>query len=151
MRHYLARLYPAGVACDGVLATILVLTDVHDKIRAFVVLPFLLVGPGLALMNLLGLGDLLALVVLAIAVSLALEVIVSLAMLYGGFWSPSLGMSILTGIVVVATAVSYIAGPRGGRYVAGNPGTLSMNLSEGVVRVGRWRPTQPIGPRVAAG
>ena len=116
MKNSLTRLFPGAIACLGVLATMLVLTDARAAVRAIVVLPFLLVGPGLAVVELIGLSDVLERVVLAIAVSFALEVIVSLAMLYGGVWSASLGISILTGIAVVAAIVSYIAGSERRRW-----------------------------------
>jgi len=99
--------YPALVALLGVLAAMLVVADAQTGLRAFVVGPFLLIAPGLAIVGLIGISDPLEHVVLAVAVSLAISIFISLAMLYGGFWSPDTAVVGLAVLVLVLTLERY--------------------------------------------
>ena len=103
----LTATYPALIALVAIAAAALVLADAQSGLRAFVVGPFLLCAPGLAVIGLIGIRDPLEHVVLAIAVSVALDIFISLAMLYGGFWSPATAVTGLAALVVVLTAERY--------------------------------------------
>jgi hypothetical protein len=67
--------------------SILVFLDTQSVYRAPVVLSFLLLAPGLALVRLLRLQDLLMELSLAIALSLAVDAIVATLFLYANAWS----------------------------------------------------------------
>lgn len=56
---------------------------------------FLLFCPGFALTRLMGLGDRVAVLVLSVALSLALDTLVAVALLYTGRWSPPAALLIL--------------------------------------------------------
>ena len=72
-----------------------------DTIRAAVTLAFMAAGPGMALMGLLRLDDLLLELSLALALSLVLETIVAMAMLLLKHWAPSGGLIVLEVVAVI--------------------------------------------------
>ena len=72
-----------------------------DTIRAVVTLVFMAAGPGMALMGLLRLDDLLIELSLALALSLALETIIAMAMLLLKHWAPSGGLVVLEVVAVI--------------------------------------------------
>ena len=78
-------------------------SDVHslDAIRAAVTLAFMAAGPGMALMGLLRLDDLLLELSLALALSLVLETIIAMAMLLLKHWVPSGGLVVLEVLTVI--------------------------------------------------
>jgi nucleoside recognition membrane protein YjiH len=78
-------------------------SDVHnlDAIRAAVTLAFMAMGPGMALMGLLRLDDLLLELSLALALSLVLETIVAMAMLLLNRWDPAAGLAVLEVLTVI--------------------------------------------------
>jgi uncharacterized membrane protein (GlpM family) len=95
--------------------------DVHslDAVRATVTLAFMAVGPGMALMGLLALDDLLLELSLALALSLVLETIIAMAMLLLKRWVPTAGLvvlEILTVIGVLAQANQVTKSKQSNRY-----------------------------------
>ena len=72
-----------------------------DTIRAAVTLAFMAAGPGMALMVLLRLDDLLLELSLALALSVVLETIVAMAMLLLKHWAPSGGLTVLEVVAVI--------------------------------------------------
>jgi hypothetical protein len=80
-----------------------ILSDVPslDTVRAAVTLAFMAGGPGLALMGLLALDDLLLELSLALALSLVLETILAMAMLLLRHWVPSDGLIVLEVVTVI--------------------------------------------------
>ena len=74
-------------------------------VRAAFTLSFLAVAPGLAVMGLLRLDDLLLELSLAVAVSLALETIVAMAMLVLEDWVPSTGLALLAALAAIGAIV----------------------------------------------
>jgi competence ComEA-like helix-hairpin-helix protein len=97
------RTWPVVVAASAVLAVVVVLLGAWQPVRAGVVAWFALAIPGGALIPLLGLRDGVAEVTLAIALSLAIDVVVACTMLYSGVWSPPAGVVVLA-IVALAGA-----------------------------------------------
>jgi hypothetical protein len=69
--------------------------NVPLPVRPIVILWFLLICPGMAFVQLLQIKDALHEMVLAVALSLAIDVIVAMVILYAGLWSPALILSIL--------------------------------------------------------
>ena len=78
-----------------------------DAIRAGVTLAFMAAAPGMALMGLLRLDDLLLELSLALALSLVLETIIAMALLLFRHWVPSHGLivlEVLAGVGALAQA-----------------------------------------------
>jgi hypothetical protein len=88
------------------------LLPLGDPVRPLLVVSFLLVGPGLALVRLLGLDDLLATAVLAVATSVTAGTLLAQAMVYAGWWSPGLGLGVMLAVTLLAVAA------RAGRVTA---------------------------------
>ena len=94
-----------SVAWTGIVATLL-LADAGSSLRLLVVLPFVLLVPGLAVVQLLGLtNDAAAQITLALATSIALAVLIPLGMLHLGIWSPSHGLLVLMAITAGAAGL----------------------------------------------
>jgi uncharacterized membrane protein len=93
-------------------AASMVFTDLVSPFRALVVFSFLLFCPGLSLISLLRLADarrdLLTELTLAIAISLALDMLVALLMLYTGQWSPRLGLALLIFACAIGLALQFV-------------------------------------------
>lgn len=80
-----------------VLASGLVLLDAPGAVRAPVVLPYLLIVPGLVWVRLLGLRSWAVIVTLTVTLALAIETLIAAVLVYAGLWSAS------TGALAVAT------------------------------------------------
>jgi hypothetical protein len=106
------RWWAVGCAALGALAIGLVLFDASNVVRAPVVLTFLLVCPGLAIVRFLGIDDLATECALAVALSLALDGAVSLIQAYTELWSPTGGLLVIAGITMVAVAVELLVRRR---------------------------------------
>jgi hypothetical protein len=98
----------------GGAAILALAVEANAAYRAPVILPFVLVCPGLALVRLLGIPVAAARLSLAIAVSLALAVLVPAALVYAGAWSPPAALAILAGLAITFAAVEVVL-RRGGR------------------------------------
>ena len=85
--------------------------EVTGAVRAPVVLWFVLVCPGLAIVRLLRLREAAAELTLAVALSLALAVIVPTTLLYSGAWSPAAGLAILMAVTCGALALDVTRRP----------------------------------------
>jgi hypothetical protein len=104
----------AGVVAAFALAAVAASSaGAPAPVRAPLVLAFVLLGPGMAYIPLLGLGDLLAELTLGLAVSLALDLAVAATMLYAGAWSPRTSLFVLG--VVALGGVALQARVAGGR------------------------------------
>lgn len=88
-------------------------------IRAIVVLTFIVVAPGWALLRVWGLAGDWAGVGLAIALSLALAMVLAAATIYAGIWSPLGALAGLAAITVLACVVSLTRVRRPLRTPAG--------------------------------
>ena len=129
------RAWPSVVAGSAVLALGLVLLGAWMPARAAAVAWFALVIPGGALVPLLGLRDRVAELTLAIALSLALDLIVACGMLYAGVWNPTAGVVVLVA-VSLAGAVLQVPGVigRGRAVLSRGRATASLEPSVLVVR-----------------
>jgi hypothetical protein len=93
----------------GTLAALTVVFRANPAYRAPIVLAFVLVCPGLALVRVLGIRALTAQLSLGVALSLALDVLVPAGLLYAGVWSPSAALLILVGLTVAVAAFDVLA------------------------------------------
>lgn len=97
------------------------------SVRAVIVVPFLLVCPGLAVVRLLGVGDPLAQVVLGVAASLGLEAAVAEMTLFAGAWSPVTVVRGFLALTIVATVPDVI---QRASHHAEHPGAVPSSDAE---------------------
>ena len=88
-----------------------VLVDVPHPLRAVVVLAFAVIGPGMALVRLLRLGEPWTELVLAVVVSLALAAVVAAIPVYLGAWNPALSLLVLVAMAGGAVLADYLRRP----------------------------------------
>ena len=101
-------LWPAiGVGTLIVYVAVL-LAGVGGPIRPLVTAGFLLSGPGLALVPLARLRDPLVEVVAVVAVSLVLDLLVSMTLLYVGVWTWQRAIVVLGSLVVLGAVVQVV-------------------------------------------
>jgi hypothetical protein len=103
--------WAAIAATSAVLAGALAVVGVHSPLRVAVVLWFVLVCPGMAIVRLLRLPDAVAELTLAVAVSLTLATFIAGIGLYSGLWAPGATLAVLIAITIGAAA---LRGPRRG-------------------------------------
>lgn len=77
-------------------------------VRAVVVVTFVVIGPGWAVLRLWGLDRGWEGIGLVLAVSLALAMVVAGGAVYAGWWSPLRILEILAGVTVVASLASLV-------------------------------------------
>ncbi len=96
-------LWPAAIVLSTVGAIVAADAGIAPSFRPAIVLGFLLVCPGMAFVRLLRLGTWVAEWTLAVALSLTLDTLVAMAMVYFTVWSPTLGLTILAGLSVAGS------------------------------------------------
>lgn len=100
--------WPAVIIIMGSIASACVLLDVQSPLRAIVVLSFLLVCPGMAYIQLLKLHEIYAEWTLAIALSIALNILVSTVILYIGLWSIERIFLIMVAIALIGVILILV-------------------------------------------
>lgn len=98
---------------SGVAAVAAVLAEVGAPVQPVLVLWFVLVCPGLALVGLVRPRSPLFALTLSIAVSCALAVVVAQALLFAGTWSPVAGLVVLAALTTTAVGVDLLGVRRG--------------------------------------
>jgi uncharacterized membrane protein len=109
------RAWPAVILISTVAAGVASLLSLPPAVRAPLVLWFAAMCPGLALVRLLHFDDRLIEVVLAVALSIAVDGIVAAAFLYSGHWSPPAIMASLIAITICALGLEWILSSPGRR------------------------------------
>ena len=89
----------------GLAAGIVAIGDAPSEVRVPIVLGFLAICPGAAIVGLLKMDDPLHQLTLALAISLTLGSLVSLVALYAGLWSPN-GILIVLILITIAAAMA---------------------------------------------
>jgi len=102
-----------ALGAAALVSGLIVALPVPVGARAVVVVPFLLVCPGLSLVRLLGVGDALDQVVLGIAASMGLEAVAAEVSLLVGAWSPVAVFAVFVALTLVAVAAEGVVS-RGG-------------------------------------
>ena len=100
--------WPVVIVVAALASARLVEYDVAGPVRAVVTLGFLLICPGMAYIPLLRLQQPVYAVILAVALSLALDLLVATAVLYGGWWSPALILSILIVLSLIGALAQVV-------------------------------------------
>ena len=112
-----AWLWPAIITLSALAVAFVSILDTTSPFRLWIALWFLLVCPGMSLVRLLHLKDGLAEMTLAIALSIALDTIVSSVFLYAGLWSPKTKLLVLILISLCGVALQILTQLRGLRGV----------------------------------
>ncbi|SRR6266568_8168002 len=76
--------------------------------RTILALEFVLVCPGASLVGVLGLGDRLVELGMVAPLSLALVTLTSVALFYGGAWSPDRELGLLLGLCLIGLVWSHL-------------------------------------------
>lgn len=100
------------MVASAVAAVAVVLTGFDHPLRAVIVLWFLCVVPGLAVLHPLQLPDPVTGLALVVPLSLAIDALVAGALVYAGIWSPQLATMIVAGISIAALGLGHQLGTR---------------------------------------
>jgi hypothetical protein len=101
-------LWPMASSVWTLGAGFAVLVTPGSPLRPLLLLSFLLVGPGLALVRLLRIGDFVMELTLALALGIVLATLVSGTMAYSGHWLPMLALAVLMCITLAANSVEAL-------------------------------------------
>lgn len=99
----------------SLLTGLIVFTGILPLFRPAVVLIFYVTCPGLAFVGLLRLRDFLTELVLMVALSLVIDSVVAMLLLYTGAWSYVTGLLVIIGISVVGALAGMREGSPAGR------------------------------------
>ena len=94
--------WPTIIAGSAVASLVVVGLGWDNPLRSLVVLWFLCVCPGLAVLHPLELSDAVTGLALVVPLSLAIDALVAIALIYAGLWSPTLALVIVAGVTFVA-------------------------------------------------
>ena len=102
-------IWPLIILISAVGTILVVFWDFAPGFRPVVVLWYLLICPGMAYVRLLNLRDLLAEWVLAVALSVSIDAIVSGVMLYAGFWYPLYALLFVISVSVLGVVLQVFS------------------------------------------
>jgi len=102
--------WPGGMTCSALLVALVVFVLPLDSLRPVLVLPFLLVCPGLAVVRRLRLTNWWLELLLAIGASVAIETLLATIMVYAGVWSPRLLLAVLIWLSLIAGIEELVRG-----------------------------------------
>lgn len=97
-------IWPTVIMLSAAVIGVMNIFSFDSPIRPMLAIWFLGLCPGMALVRLIHLEDRWTEIMLAIAVSMSLDVGLSLALVYAGLWSANLGLAILIGVSLVGAA-----------------------------------------------
>ena len=103
-----SRIWPVIVLGSAAAAALAAGGQLGQPITVLASLWFLLVIPGMAVVHPLRLGDPVAELSLAVALSLALDTLVASAFLYAGGWWPAGTLAVLIGIAAAGAAADLL-------------------------------------------
>jgi hypothetical protein len=106
------RRLPAGVIALALAAGAATLWVAPGPARTAVVLVFLAIGPGLALVGLLGLDDPLEECLLVVGASLVLDLLVAEALVLGSVWSAEACIQLLVAVAIGGAIAQIRLVPR---------------------------------------
>jgi hypothetical protein len=135
-----AAAWPAGVLAVTAATAAAVLAPAPPSLRLLAVLCFLVVCPGGAIVRLLSPGGWLVDLMLALAMSVALDVLAATALAYTGRWTPEANLAVL-----MAAAAAASAGLLGRYAVTAGVPAVTFRRPAG------WPVRRPRPPELAAG
>lgn len=128
---------------------LLVFAQVETPARLWVATWFMLVCPGMAFVPLLRLHDPAAEWSLAVALSLALNMIVAMVLLYAGRWSPEWALAIVIALCAGGAAMQIVAcSSLSGSFISYALTTIVTSALVVVLIVGAWNNVTPRQPLV---
>jgi hypothetical protein len=102
--------WPGGMIGAAILVGLVAFVLPSNPLRPLLVVPFLLVVPGMALVRRLHLAEWWLELLLAVGVSVAVNTLLATAMVYAGVWSPMLLLAVLVWLSLVAGIEELIRG-----------------------------------------
>jgi uncharacterized membrane protein len=106
-------LRPGTVLVSGTVLATVIATGVGAPWRIILALWFVLTCPGVSLVGVLGLRDRFVELLMVAPLSLAVVTLTSLALFYGGMWSPNLEFGLLLGLCLAGLVFSHLWSRRG--------------------------------------
>jgi hypothetical protein len=94
--------WPVGMICAAILVGLITFVLPIDPLRPWLVVPFLLVCPGMVLARRLHLAEWWVELLLAIGLSVAVDTLLATVMVYAGVWSPKLLLAVLVCLTLIA-------------------------------------------------
>ena len=113
--HLEHRWLTPGIIAATLLTGLVVFTGILSFLRPVLVFGFFLVCPGIGYIRLLDLKQSITQIVLTVALSLGIDLVVSMILLYSGDWSYRTGFLILSGISLLGSIILWIHEGRGGK------------------------------------
>jgi hypothetical protein len=114
------RAWPVAILLSAAFVGALAVGGAGPPLRPIATLGFLAVCPGMAIIRLLQLEDVLTELTLAVALSIALASLVAGTMLYVGWWSPMWALGLLLGVSVIGAACQLRPAQLGSSTEAGS-------------------------------
>ena len=114
------RVWPVAIMLSAAFVGALAVGGAGPPLRPIATLGFLAVCPGMAIIRLLQLEDVLTELTLAVALSIALDSLVAGTMLYVGRWSPSWALGLLLAVSVIGAACQLRPARLGSSTAAGS-------------------------------
>jgi hypothetical protein len=105
LRHVTSSPWVLGVVVSTAALGLAMIVAGDSPVRQPVALWFLFTCPGMAFIPLLGIDDGVFEWTLIVTVSLAIDAIVGVVMLYAGVWSPGAGLVILMGLALLGASI----------------------------------------------
>ncbi|MCL5256795.1 MAG: DUF1616 domain-containing protein [Chloroflexi bacterium] len=99
------------IAASAAAMGIAIYGNMPVPVRLLAAACFLPFCPGMAIVRLLKIEDGVAELAVAIALSIAIETIVAMALVYARLWSPNLVLAIIIGITVAGTVAQWVRRP----------------------------------------
>jgi hypothetical protein len=97
-----ALAWPGGMIGSAILVALVAFVLPLEPVRPLLVVPFLLICPGMALVRRFRLAEWWLEFLLAIGVSVAVDTLLATAMVYAGVWSPRLLLAVLVWLSLIA-------------------------------------------------
>lgn len=104
--------WPAIIIVSCLVVGFVTFLDIQSPLRAVAAFWFLLICPGMALVRLLHIEELLVELTLAIALSLSLDAVVSSVLVYTRTWSSDLSLALLIAISIGGVAFQFVTNYR---------------------------------------
>jgi hypothetical protein len=92
--------WPVVIIVPTVAVTLLWLAGIAGPLRVLLAFWVLLVCPGMAIVGIFGVRDIITRLVAAVALSLAIDCLIAMAMVYRVGWSPEGGYAVIAAISV---------------------------------------------------
>jgi hypothetical protein len=106
MKHSLG--WPLIIAGTGIIVLLMAAADLVSPLRPILVFGFLLVCPGMAYIRLLHLHDRFTEFILAVALSLVIDTLVSEMLVLMKFWSPASSVLVIVILSIAGVALQLI-------------------------------------------